>query len=189
MITYQNLKGQIINGLLVGERTCLRPLKWETECVRCGSKKIFEHAKLMQAATGALNAAHCALDNCYLLHSVRRPVPPTERPKREQEPVALPVPVVSKPTPAPAPPDPLQGEYNRYVEASREWGNTFSFETFKQAKHHKPDFYNNLMRSVEEQEEKDKGEAFAEQLEKENFERIMEYGTFGKEMCSNGRGE
>src|ERR1019366_2666174 len=103
MITsYINLKGQVINGLLIGDRTCLRPLRWETECVRCGSTKIFDHTKLLQASAGALNAAHCSLDNCYRLGTARKPIPPTERPEREQREPEAP-PVAPAPVPKPIP--------------------------------------------------------------------------------------
>ena len=184
-----DLDGQIINGLRITGRASLRPLRWFTECIRCGSTKTFDHVRLMQAASGALNAAHCALDNCFLFKSVSRPIPPTERPKHEPTvtapPVASPA-SVHKPVPL----DPLLSDYRRFEAASRQWGNEpCDLESFRQVARLKPDFFKTMMSNVEqfeiEQEETAKGIEFAEQMESENFQRIIQ--TYGIDMCSNVR--
>jgi hypothetical protein len=120
-----DLTGQVINGLLIKNRVSRVPLRYETECVKCGSRTVFSHSHLMQAAGGALNAAHCRLDNCFLFGTAKRSEPPTERPRHEPEAtasVSVAAPVKAAPAPVPIAAPKVSDEYTRYVRQMRLWG-------------------------------------------------------------------
>lgn len=165
-----DLTGKVINGLRVIQRASLSAsanLKWETECVRCGSKKHWEHSRLIHAMNGAAgNVARCELSTCNLGTFVKGDAI-TERPKHEPEavvtsPVAVPAP--AKPVPVPKP-DPLRKNFERASAAYQQWGNPpITFESFRLLKELKPAFFAELMTNVQQFEAEQQRKADAVRL-------------------------
>ncbi len=176
-----DLTGQVINGLRVTKVVSRVPLRYETECIKCGSKAVFTHVQLRQAESGAISGgAHCRLDNCYLLGTARKAEPPTPRPAHTEENKLRVIAPVTKPTPKPVPPpDPLLGDYNRFIAAQRHWGYELTgFSAFKTCKELQPDYFESMMFQVNmlEQDLKKKREAIelGERLERQWTDDFIE---------------
>jgi len=112
-----DLTGEVLNGLEVLNMVSRNPLRWSTICTLCGSKKIFDHERLMNGA------AHCGNDNCYVFHqSGLKPNPPSPKPALEVNLVAETPPSVLDSAPVPAPVEHTSPEYRRYYLACLRWG-------------------------------------------------------------------
>ena len=192
MSTARDLTGTKIAGLRVTGRSQMRPLRWSTKCLSCGSTKNFDHASLLAAEAGARNIVHCGLDECYLFHRVSMPnTTPEPRPDHADD-YPAPAPVVKPVTvkPAPKPVDPRFLLYKRFCLASRspEWGNRepCDFQTFKLLDGH-PNDLARIISEIEtweaEEAERQRGRDGVAQIEREIMENLF-FG-YGKELVSN----
>ena len=121
--------------------------------IRCGSRKVFDHSRLLSGA------AHCSLDNCYVFsQSDLKARPPTPRPEPEKPvPVETPAPVA--PTPAPARPvEHCSPEYRRYYLSCLHWKypkeKIAMWDVFKRLQYEKQyeKEFENVMKNVEASE-------------------------------------
>lgn len=190
-----DLRGNVINGLRVIQRASLSAsanVKWETECVRCGARKTWEHQRLIHALNGATgNVARCELSACNLGTFVTGDAI-TERPKHEPVTVVTsPVAVPSRAEPAPVPkPDPLRKDFERALAAYQQWGHPpMTFESFRLSKEFKPVFFAELMANVQKFEADQQRKVELERLGAELEQRFNDdfNAKWGIKIIGNGR--